>query len=83
MRTPTITHRRPQDQHGEKKMISLKKVLAASTLALAVGSALVADIPAQAYDKALAARVPEAIRTAGVLRNAVNGTFVPYSITKS
>ncbi len=64
-------------------MISLKKTLAASALSLAVGAALAADIPVQTYDKALAARVPEAIRTAGVLRNAVNGTFVPYSITKS
>ncbi len=63
-------------------MQSLAKSFAAAMMTLAVGSAVAADIPTQTYDAALAARVPAAIRSSGVLRNAVNGTFVPYSITK-
>ena len=64
-------------------MNMMKKLLAASTLVLAAGAAMAAaDIPAQAYDKALADRVPQSVRASCVLRNAVNGTFVPYSITK-
>lgn len=63
-------------------MVALKKPFVAAALALAFGSALAADIPTQKLDKDLAARVPAAIRDAGVLRNAVNGTFVPYTITK-
>ena len=52
------------------------------SLVLAAGSAFAADIPAQAYDEALAARVPAAIRDAGVLRNVVQGTFAPHTIQK-
>lgn len=61
-------------------MISLKKALAASALSLAVGAALAADIPAQAYDAQIAAELPAAIQKAGVLRNVVTGSFVPYTI---
>ncbi len=61
-------------------MISLKKALAASALSLAVGAALAVDIPAQAYDAQIAAELPAAIQKAGVLRNVVTGSFVPYTI---
>ena len=63
-------------------MHTLTRLTAAAALALTFGTALAAGIPTQTYDAALAARLPETIRTSGVLRNAVNGTFVPYSITK-
>ena len=52
------------------------------SLALAAGSAFAANIPTQAYDEVLAARVPAAIRDVGVLRNAVQGTFAPHTIQK-
>ena len=62
------------------------------TLTALAGSCLVAmsaaamdlpteAIPAQPFDKELAAQVPESIRSAGRIRNAVTGSFSPYSIT--
>lgn len=45
--------------------------------------ALAADIPAQAMNPELNARLPEAIRSAGVIRNCVIGSFSPYTITRT
>ena len=57
---------------------ALAAVLAVTTL-----SAAAAEIPAQKLDPALNARLPEAIKTAGVIKNCVIGSFSPYTITRA
>lgn len=52
----------------------------AVTLASAAGAVPAADIPVQAYDAQIADGLPADIREAGVIRNVVTGSFVPYTI---
>lgn len=63
--------------------ISLKCLCGAIAAACAMSAAMAADIPVQKADPALNARLPEAIRSAGVIRNCVIGNFSPYTITRS
>ncbi len=58
----------------------LSKLTAAATALAGFTSVFAADIPVQAYDAELAQALPAAIREAGVLRNVVTGSFVPYTI---
>ena len=57
---------------------------AAAALAVMLGGAGAAraagDIPAQKVDAQLRARLPDAIRSAGVMTSVNNGSFPPYEI---
>lgn len=55
----------------------------AAVLAVTSLSAAAAEIPAQKLDPALNARLPEAIKAAGVIKNCVIGSFSPYTITRA
>ena len=68
------------------KILRNKTLLTFVGACLAAMSAAAMDLPseaieAQPFDRELAAQVPEAIRTSGRIRNAVTGSFSPYSIT--
>ncbi len=57
-----------------------QKLTAAAAALAGFTSVFAADIPTQAYDAELAKALPAVIRDAGVLRNVVTGSFVPYTI---
>ena len=57
-----------------------RKLALAAALAGFAFSAFAADIPAQKFSKALHDRLPASVQKAGVLRDAVDGSFPPYSI---
>ena len=68
------------------KIFRNKTLLTFVGVCFAAMSATAMDLPseaieAQPFDKELASQVPEAIRTSGRIRNAVTGSFSPYSIT--
>ena len=68
------------------KILRNKTLLTFVGVCFAAMSATAMDLPseaieAQPFDKELASQVPEAIRTSGRIRNAVTGSFSPYSIT--
>lgn len=55
----------------------------AAAIAFTTSAASAAEIPVQKTDPALNARLPAAIKDAGVIRNCVIGSFSPYTITRA
>lgn len=55
----------------------------AAALAFTSFAGSAAEIPAQKTDPALNARLPAAVKEAGVIKNCVIGSFSPYTITRA